>query len=521
MVITELNQIKQYINGDLLFEVEQLIIEKKARIGLVGKNGSGKSTLLNLIAGKQEINQGHIKCYGSVELLPQLKVTDTTESGGEVTQRYINQALAKETDLLLADEPTTNLDQDNIQHLLNQLHHWNGAIVIVSHDRYVLDQLCEQIWEIDQQKIHVYHGNYSDYRNQKQLKIVKQEEEYEQYLQKKRQLERAVAKKEQKAQRATKKPKQLSSSEAKITGAKPYFAKKQKKLHQSKKAIETRLEKLERVEKVYQEAPIKMEHPEAEKLYGRTILRIENLPAEIGKRTLWKPTSFQINGNDKVAVIGNNGVGKSTLIKKIINRVDGVQLSSAVKIGYFDQKLKQLKLNQSIIEYVRESSIQSETIIRTCLARLNFNQHDVNKPIRALSGGERVKVALAKLIVSDANMLILDEPTNFLDIEAIEALESLLISYPSTVLFVSHDQRLIERLATKIIVIEEQRLELFPGTYESYLTPVHDVDDLKQELMIIETRISEVLSKLSIDPTDELEQEFQLLLKKKQELTNQ
>src|SRR5699024_7926489 len=171
----------------------------------------------------------------------------TSESGGEVTQRYINHALAKKADLLLADEPTTNLDQKHIKQLLNQFNHWQGAIIIVSHDRYFLDQMCQQIWEIDQNKIRVYQGNYSDYQKQKQLQIEQQEEAYYQFTQKKKQLERALVKKEEKAQRASKKPKQLSSSEARIKGAKPYFAKKQKKLHQVKKSIETRLEKMEQV----------------------------------------------------------------------------------------------------------------------------------------------------------------------------------------------------------------------------------------------------------------------------------
>lgn len=181
--------------------------------------------------------------YGSISLLPQLKIADTSESGGEITQRYINETLAKKADLLLADEPTTNLDQNHIQRLLTQLNRWKGAIILVSHDRYFLDQLCEQIWEIDQKKVHVYPGNYSDYREQKQLQIEQQKEAYAQYIKKRKQLERALIKKEEKAQRATKKPKQLSSSESRIIGAKPYFAKKQKKLHQSKKAIETRLKK--------------------------------------------------------------------------------------------------------------------------------------------------------------------------------------------------------------------------------------------------------------------------------------
>nr|WP_067840961.1 ABC-F type ribosomal protection protein [Amphibacillus sediminis] len=519
MILIELTDIKKEINGASLFEIDHLQVDKQARIGLIGKNGSGKSTLLNLIAGHDQPEHGHVKRFGTMQLLPQLKDTSTTESGGEVSQRYIDKAIAKKADLLLADEPTTNLDKKHIDKLAQQFKRWHGAIIVVAHDRYFLDTICKQIWVIDQKKIKVYQGNYSDYQKQVRLEIEQQEAAYQQYLQTKRQLERALVLKEQKAQRATKKPKQVSRSEAKITGAKPYFAKKQKKLEQTKKAIETRLNKLEKVDKVYQEDPIKMELPEVDRLTGRVVIRAANIEGYVGARKLWAPASFQINGGDKVAIIGNNGVGKSTLVKQIIDQVEGMSLSPALKIGYFSQKLTELKLYDSILNNVRETSQQSETLIRTVLARLHFYRDDVYKPVEVLSGGERVKVTLAKLFVSHVNTLILDEPTNFLDLEAVEALESLLLDYPGTLIFVSHDQRLVEQLAEKLILIEHQQLSFFPGSLHDYQQRLMPEEE-ELDLMILETRISEVLGKLSIEPSEELEQEFQQLLKKKQQLNN-
>ncbi|WP_100012348.1 Vga family ABC-F type ribosomal protection protein [Lentibacillus sediminis] len=520
MILLEANQLKIYVKDRLLIDAEQLRIQAGDRIGLGGRNGSGKTTLLEVLAGVREPSEGIVSSTATCELLPQLKETNTTKSGGEVTQDYINQSLAKKTDILLADEPTTNLDTSHIEKLEKQLQRWQGALVIVSHDRAFLDALCTTIWEIDEGKITAYKGNYTDYTKQKEQEIRQQQEAYEQYTQKKRQLEQALKLKEQKAQRATKKPKKVSSSEAKITGAKPYFANKQKKLRQSAKAMETRLEKLEKVEKVKETAPVKMAFPDQETLHGKVVLRAEDAEGKINERVLWHPTTFHIKGGDHLAIIGNNGSGKTTLLKKMISEQPGFTLSPAVKIGYFSQNLDILDPVRTILENVSTTSSQSETFIRTVLARLHLFREDVYKEVKLLSGGERVKVGLAKLFVSDINTLILDEPTNFLDIEALEALEELLAGYPGTILLVSHDRRFIEHIAERVLVIEQQEIGLFEGSYSDYKQAgaPEERDVAEEELMVVETRLSEVLGKLSIEPTDELEEEFQELLARKRDL---
>lgn len=195
-------------------------------------------------------------------------------------------------------------------------------------------------------------------------------------------------------------------------------------------------------------------------------------------------------------------------------------VSPSVKMGYFSQNLNILDVEKSIIENVQSSSKQDETLIRTVLARMHFFNEDVYKPVRVLSGGERVKVALAKLFLSDINTLILDEPTNFLDTESVEALESLLKEYEGSVIFVSHDRRFIENIATRILVIRNQKIELFEGTFQQYkhVQPQKTRDSKKDQRLLLETKISEVLSRLSIEPSKELEMEFQKLLKEKREL---
>ena len=474
--------IKHYVQDRLLLNINRLKIYQNDRIGLVGKNGNGKTTLLHILYKKIVPEEGIVKQFSHCELIPQLKLIESTKSGGEVTRNYIRQTLDKNPELLLADEPTTNLDNDYIEKLEQDLKNWHGAFIIVSHDRAFLDNLCTTIWEIEEGRITEYKGNYSNYVEQKELERHREELEYEKYEKEKKRLEKAINIKEQKAQRATKKPKNLSLSEGKITGAKPYFAGKQS-------------------------------------VKNRTIIRGEDVSGTIEGRVLWKAKSFSIRGGDKMAIIGSNGTGKTTFIKKIVHGNHGISLSPSVKIGYFSQKIDTLELDKSILENVQSSSQQNETLIRTILARMHFFRDDVYKPINVLSGGERVKVALTKVFLSEVNTLVLDEPTNFLDMEAIEAFESLLKEYNGSIIFVSHDRKFIEKVATRIMTIDNKEIKIFDGTYEQFKQAEKPTRNIKEDKkLLLETKITEVLSRLSIEPSEELEQEFQNLINEKRNL---
>src|SRR5690625_1396781 len=354
MTLLETTHLKYEVEGRLLIDIEHLQIDNNDRIGLVGRNGSGKTTLLELLTGIKVPHEGAtIITKASTELLPQFKNTQTTKSGGEVTQTYINHSLAKKSDLLFADEPTTNLDTTHIEKLERQLERRHGAVIIVSHDRAFLDNLCSTIWGLDEGKINVYKGNYTDYVSQKDLEQRQQENAYEQYEKNKRQLKEALMAKEQKAQQATKVPKDVSPSERRLLGAKTHFANIQKKLRQSASAIETRLEKLDDVQKMKELPPIKMSLPDEDSFKGRIVVRAMGFEGIIGKRVLWKATNFEIKGGEKIAIIGNNGSGKTTLVKKILNQDAGISTSPAMKIGYFSQNLDILDTNQSILENVQ------------------------------------------------------------------------------------------------------------------------------------------------------------------------
>ncbi|AMM90445.1 ABC transporter [Bacillus pumilus] len=509
------HQLKVFRKDRLLFDIEELAIHQGDRIGLVGTNGSGKTTLLHVLAGREKPDSGTFAHTTTCTLLPQLKTGDGRQSGGEMTQAYIERALSRPSALLLADEPTTHLDTEHIEWLEEKLRHHQGALIVVSHDRAFLDALCTDIWELEDGKLKPYKGNYSDFARQKELEHRQHVEAYEAYTQKKKQLEHALQKKMKKADKATKPSPKLKSSGPKI--AKPYYANKQKKLQKTAKSIETRMEKLEKVEKVKEAQPLQMTQHTMKEVASRTIFRVEHVDGMAGDKVLWKKTNVEVRGGDKVAIIGKNGSGKTTFLRMLVNGHPGIFRSEAVKIGYFSQDLSGLNLDESILQNALEQAIQDETVVRTVLARLGFRGDDVYKLTNVLSGGERVKTMLAKLLVSDANVLMLDEPTNFLDLAAVEALEGLLKDYPGTVVFVSHDRRLIEQVATRILHVHEGTIERFDGTYEEYKQKEEKPAATKkeEELLLIDMQLSEVLSRLSIEPSRELEETFQALLKRK------
>ena len=259
-----------------LLNIENLQVQAGKRIGLVGKNGSGKTTLFRILMNELDADIGQFSVDGRMSLLPQLKPTETSKSGGEVSQDYIVRILNEAPGTLLADEPTTNLDTSHVEWVEKKLKEFQGTVLLISHDRTLLDSVCDTIWELSDGEITEYSGNYSDYVIQKENEKNHQQKEYKKYQQQKEQLENAIVHKEGQAQRATKAPKNLSSSEARdASGVNPYFQKLQKGLHQSLKSLETRLKKLEEVEKPEEDRPIKMTLPNERSFKNKTVVRAE------------------------------------------------------------------------------------------------------------------------------------------------------------------------------------------------------------------------------------------------------
>ncbi|WP_411842258.1 ribosomal protection-like ABC-F family protein [Salinicoccus sp. HZC-1] len=497
----EINNAEIDINGETLLEIEHLAIQSVKTIALIGRNGSGKTTLFNYIYKHRREISGNYR----IKIVPQIKEKDITKSGGENTKAYLQDALKNDAQIMLLDEPTTHLDENNVRWLVKKLKRWPGIKIVASHDRHFINQIADEVWSIEDREVKVYAGNYHKYREIKEGEQKKRQDEYAQYTAKKKHLEKAIANKASKAT-GVNKPKNKYDSDFRQMGAKPYFNKKKKKMEQVASSMKTRLEHLEVKEKPFEEKSIHFQTQHIKDQGNRIILKIEGEDVCVQEKLLIKKASLYIRAGEHVAITGLNGSGKTTLFNLFIDKYNDKNLS----IGYFHQQLESLDNDKTILENIMETSIHDETTIRTALAGLAISKNDVYKNISVTSGGERVKIQLVKMLMSDAHVLFLDEPTNFLDIHTIEALENMIKDFPGTILLVSHDTMFREKTTDRSYAIKDKQL------VEE--VEIKEKDKSEEDLMIIDTRITEVLGKMSEGTTGELEQEFQSLLKQKKDL---
>lgn len=527
MLVLEANDLEYAVADRLLFRADRIQVSAGDRIGLVGLNGVGKSTLLQVLTGQIQPDRGHVAIRVPYALIPQMKSAPAHLSGGEATAAIIAQTLARRPALLLADEPTIHLDVDRIRNIEAQFAQFDGALIVISHDRAFLDRICTRIWALDNKTVTIYKGNYSEYARQRELEVRQQQEKYEKYVDKKRQLEEAIRLKSIKSAGMLKPPRRMSKKESSL-----YKAGKgttQKGVHQSIKALETRLEKLDKVEKPREQPHIRLDAGPIREVVSQTALRVENLEAAFGAKTLWRHVTFSLKRGSKTALIGPNGSGKTTLIKRIMAGGMGIVTAPGTKIGYFSQNIDILDPTRSVWANVAASAVHKDETIRLVLARLLFKGEDIDKQVGVLSGGERVKAAMAKLLLQDVNLMILDEPTSFLDISSIEALEQLLAAFAGTVLFVSHDRRFVEQIADHLLLLEGETVSEFAGTYGEYEAHRQQVSKrgsalLEEERLIVEAELSEVLGKLamttglSTEQKASLDQRFHELVQRRNEI---
>ncbi|MBC1435795.1 ABC-F family ATP-binding cassette domain-containing protein [Listeria rocourtiae] len=496
MLAIEINNIRKEIADRVLFEIPHLMANRGERVGIVGRNGLGKTTLLEIMAGVTMPDQGVVTRNGTAGYLPQILPEDAKLSGGEKTRKAVQRILAEQPNLLFADEPTSNLDVDSVKHLERQWKRYAGTLFVISHDRTFLDAVCTTIWELDQARITVYPGNYSAYEVAKQAERDKEEAGYEQYQAKKRQLEDSQQYHEQVAQGLRKPNKRFSSRQ--IRAAKPGKGVQEKKQHKTIKAIEQRIDRLEKVDKPFQQKEIKITLPEQNQIkQGNTVIRVNGLSATTRQRVLFSNARFSLKSGKKVAIIGKNASGKTTFLRQIIGANEAVKLGDNVKIAYFDQQLRQLDLAKTLWENIQAVCIHDDQMNRDCLGSLQFVAADLAKNTTVLSGGERVKLALAMILLSDANVLILDEPTNYLDIHAMKALETLISGYSGTVLFVSHDRTFVRKVATSLLVLEDAQLRLFEGTYSDWEDAKKTLESrVEEDKLLLEMEMSAIAAKL-------------------------
>ena len=455
-----------YLDKEIL-KIERLAVHQFDRVGIVGKNGAGKSTLLKLLAGKMKPTKGNVHKHvengyfeqveapGAVladpSLLGKLHVPKSSDqlSGGEQTRLKLAQLFTNYYEALLIDEPTTHLDQEGISFLLDELKYYYGALVLISHDRTVLDELVTTIWEVADGDVRVYYGNYSEYLAQKELEREQQKMAYEQFIKEKSRLEKAAQEKMKKAEKIAQST--IMNKENKAKANRMFETKSkatsQKAIQRAAKAIYTRMEKLQEVDAVKEERPIIFRQSKHVELHNKFPIMADRLTLKVGNKLLLDDVSFQLPLGKKIAISGTNGSGKSTLLKQIVDNTNGLTISPKANIGFFHQMSYQFRQDDTVLRFVKNRSDYDEGFLRTVLHSMQFAGTDLQKSVRDLSGGEAIRLQLCLLFLGEYNILLLDEPTNFLDVHAIIALEKFFNAYDGTIIFVSHDRAFINNVA--------------------------------------------------------------------------
>lgn len=428
-----------------LIKYEDKMTKEPENISIINKYLDMQEKFINL--GGYEINTIIEKVSFGMNINSLLDKNYDTLSGGEQKRVVLASIIVKKPDILLLDEPTNHLDINTIEWLEGYLNKYNGTIVVVSHDRYFLDKVTNKTILIENGKAIIFHCSYSNYLIKNEERIEREFKEY------KDQQKLIIALK--------KKIKQLEEfGRLAYPGGEPFYKRAEN--------IRKRLDRLEKKDRpiIKKELPINFD---IQKRTGEDVLTIIDYNLCIDNNELIKNVNLKINYKDKICIIGNNGCGKSTLLKRIIdNHCDSIKVGSNVKIGYIPQ---QINFNEdlTILDYAKKYFIGEESHLRSALCKFQFYGENVFKKVSKLSGGEKVRLKLFTLIQDNCNFIILDEPTNHIDISTKETLEEALKSYKGTILFVSHDRYFINKLANKVLYISDKKVTEYCGNYDYFI----------------------------------------------------
>lgn len=436
-----------------LFTVEAVTVDRGDRIGFVAGNGAGKTTLFKeIVTGKNP----RIVVTASLGYLPQAQ-TDLSCSGGEEGKAKLLEVMQSGAGCLLLDEPSTNLDEANRKWLIRTLRQSSAALLIITHDRSLLQAIAKKIWYIEGAMLKEYAGSYDEFRRFKQIEREKQEQAYVREQKERQKLLEEARKKKERAAKLVRYTGKKTRSDWKAQNYVGSYDAQARKLAQTAKNLEKRLEMMGQPVKPAIAKAVRLRAVGNLSLEQVTLLTLKNSRIKSRERELFKIPRFTIKQGEHIGITGKNGAGKTTLLN-FLQKGAWKQLSGyhyeQLSIGYFEQKQQSFKPTQTLLEAAGENSRQDTQIIRTLLGGLGFKAEQVFKRCDQLSGGEKVRLALAQVLLGDHHLLLLDEPNNYLDLEALQILAQFLQDYPGAFLLVSHDRHLIQQATTKVFTIK-------------------------------------------------------------------
>ena len=533
MIDINISKVCKSFGFDLVLNNIDITVQKGEKVGLIGTNGSGKSTILKIIAGQESIDSGSLSIRNNIsigylsqipeekdiivkdyinsafkeiielkekleryedklltedykvitkymnlqekfislggyeyetkiqKILPVFNITEeilnrnfNTLSGGEKTIISLIRLLLQEPDVLLLDEPTNHLDINKMIWLEKTLKNYKGTIMLVSHDRYFMDNVINKVYLLTKRGIEVYHGNYSYYIKESENRLLLELKNYKDQQKQITAMENSI--------KRLKEYGRLCGP----SGGEIFFRRAA--------SIEKRLEKLEKLDKPEDKKKLNITFDTASRS-GKDVLTINNLNLSYGTKEIFNNLNVSIKYQDRLCLVGDNGVGKSTLIKEILKGNNSIKLGSNIKIGYIPQEIEFEDINLSVLEEARKYFIGPEQYLRSALFKYLFAGENIHKKIKYLSGGEKVRLKIFCLIQDSYNFLILDEPTNHIDIDTREMLEESLQEFTGTILFVSHDRYFINKIATSIIEIKNKNITKYIGNYDDYREKINKI----------------------------------------------
>lgn len=455
--LTQLNlqDITKFVAGQPLFTTDHLTAVTGERVGIIGANGAGKTTLVRIIAGLDHDYTGTCQVTGTIQLVPQLAPTQG-QSGGQSTLARVRQALAQRPDILILDEPSANLDDEHQRWLGQTLLRFSGLLIVISHDRQLLRTIATKIWHVADHRYTQYNGTFSAHVAAQKRQIANATTHYHQQQQERRELQQAAQKRREKANRVRKGNRRLTAGERANT--KTLREQNAGKLERSARALLDRADRQVNAVKPPHSAPVKLLATDLPPVTGKYLVNVHDLQLVRGQRQLLMHAQLRVRPGERVAILGPNGSGKSTLFHALLTHAANTHLADSARVGYFYQDMTRLPLDQTVWALMQQASTLDGQRTRQIMGAFGLTAQFYDRLVADLSGGERVKLQLLRILVGANNLLILDEPTNYLDLPALQALADYLSGYPGTVLFVAHDQDFRQRVATRTVIFKDQRL---------------------------------------------------------------